>query len=173
MNTKIVWFTGLSGSGKTTIADKLCEELTALGKQIMVIDGDVIRMTKHTELSFSPEDIKENNRLIALMCQENMGKYDYILVPIISPFRESRKSARELLQSGFIEVFINTSLEECVLRDVKGLYRKALAGEIENFIGVSENTPYEKPYKPDISIDTISCDVAGSVKKLLEYLGHC
>jgi len=163
---QLVVFTGLSGSGKTTIACILCKELEAVGKRVMVIDGDVIRNTHHKNLSFSPEDIRENNRLIAMICQTNLGEFDYILVPIISPFRESRALARGILGSSFIEVFINADLEVCISRDVKGLYRK----RIDNFIGVSENTPYEKPLNPDISIDTEKNDVSVSVYKILDYL---
>lgn len=170
MNTFVLWFTGLSGSGKTTIADRLYGELTKAKKKVMVIDGDAVRDTIHANLTFTPEDIKENNRLIALMCTDNIGKYDFILVPIISPFRESRDYARKLLLPQFAEVYIKANLGECVKRDVKGLYGKAFAGLIDNFIGISPQTPYEEPDNPEITVDTQKEDISASVAKILQQI---
>ncbi len=170
MKTLVLWFTGRSGSGKTTIANLVCERLKKRGKKIKVIDGDIIRSTIHRNLEFTPNDIKENNKLISLMCKENLGQYDYILVPIISPFRESRNFARELLSPQFAEFYIKTSLHECVRRDVKGLYKKASEGLIDNFISVSPQTPYEEPDNPEIIIDTEKENISTSVAKVLEYI---
>jgi len=170
MKTLVLWFSGLSGSGKTTIANCVSEELRKRGKTVKIIDGDVIRDTLHKDLKFTPEDIKENNRLIVLMCKENLGLWDYILVPIISPFRESRNFARNLLSGNFAEVYIKTDLNECIRRDTKGLYRKALEGSIDNFIGISPQTPYEMPDNPEIVVDTNHEDISQSVKKVLEYI---
>lgn len=166
----ILWFTGLSGSGKTSIANIVHEELKKIGKKVMVIDGDVIRATLHKELGFTPAHIRENNRLIASMCHDNLEKYDFILVPIISPFRQSRDFARKLLFSCFIEVYVNASIDECIRRDVKGLYRKALAGLIDNFIGIDANVPYEAPDNPEIIIDAELQDPMASAKSVLDYI---
>ncbi|MBF0510808.1 MAG: adenylyl-sulfate kinase [Candidatus Omnitrophica bacterium] len=170
MKTKILWFTGLSGSGKTTIANGFFKKLEAQGQKIKIIDGDAVRGTLHKDLGFSPADIKENNRRIALMCQENVGQWDYILVPVISPFRESRDFARKLLGGAFVEVYIKTSLEECIRRDPKGLYKKALAGDIENFIGISKNTPYEGPKNPEVVVDTACEDIDAGVERIIRYM---
>jgi adenylyl-sulfate kinase len=169
-NTWVLWFTGLSGSGKTTIANKVSEELRRSGKSVVIYDGDVIRNTIHKDLKFTPEDIKENNRKIALLCRENTGLYDFILVPIISPFCESRAYARRLLSPFFIEIYLKTDLSECIKRDIKGLYKKALSGLIDNFIGVSPETPYEEPGNPEICLDTVKENVDESVSRLLAYL---
>ena len=104
--TKVLWFTGLSGSGKSTIADLLKKEFDIRKISYEVFDGDDIREKFHKNLGFAPEDIKENNRLITSMCEKSFGKVDYILVPVISPFRESRSDARKRLGKNFIEVYI-------------------------------------------------------------------
>lgn len=170
MNTLVLWFTGLSGSGKTTISDLVHAELKKMGKKVMVIDGDVVRLTVHKKLGFTLEDIKENNRLISVMCYNNLGNYDVILVPIISPFRESRDYARGLLLSQFVEVYISAGIEECVKRDVKGLYKRALAGLIDNFIGIDPRVPYETPVNPELKIDTKNDDPESSANKILQYI---
>lgn len=172
MKALVLWFTGLSGSGKTTIANMLRKELENAGKEVMVIDGDVIRSTSHKKLNFTPEHIKENNRLIALMCYNNLCKYDIILVPIISPFRESRNSARKLLFPCFVEVYISTDIKECIRRDTKGLYKKALAGLIDNFIGIAPDVPYEIPDNPEIKIDTGNEDSLASANRILKYISR-
>lgn len=169
-NTVVLWFTGLSGSGKTTIAKKLLEEFYKNGKKVLLIDGDVVRGTIHKNLRFTSEDIKENNRLIAINCKENIGKYDIIIVSIISPFRESRESARMILSQHFTEVFVKADLDECIRRDVKGLYKKALAGEIENFIGISPSTPYEEPTKAEIVLNTQEENLLECIKKIKDFL---
>lgn len=169
-NAKILWFTGLSGSGKTSISEKLHEFLISKNKKVLILDGDVIRNTLHKNLGFSPEDIKENNKLISEICTSERGNYDFILVPIISPFAESRSKARDLLGEGFIEIHVNCPMEMCIKRDVKGLYQKALAGEIDNFIGVSENVPYEIPANPEIRIDTDKEEIEKSVQKIISFL---
>jgi adenylyl-sulfate kinase len=168
----VLWFTGLSGSGKTTIANALHGELIKKKKRCMVIDGDIIRNSLHKELTFTPEDIKENNRLIAEMCKENFDNYDYIIVPIISPFYACRKYARQLLSPQFIEVYIKAGIQECIRRDVKGLYKRALSGSIEDFIGISPRVPYEPPNDPEIEIDTESENVECGVKKIMLYLSE-
>lgn len=170
MKTLVLWFTGLSGSGKTTIANLVSEKLKKKGKKVIVIDGDVVRGTIHRNLKFTPEDIKENNKLIVLMCKENLGKHDYILVSVISPFQESRDFARKLLAPQFVEIYVKANLNECVKRDVKGLYKKAIDGEIKNFVGVSPQTPYEEPDNPEIITDTRNEDISTSVERVLGYI---
>lgn len=170
MNTWVLWFTGLSGSGKTSIANKLSDKLGRSGKRIVIFDGDVIRNTIHKGLSFTPDDIKENNRNIALLCHKNLGLYDFILVPVISPFRESRTYARTLLSPFFIEIYVKADLSECIKRDTKGLYKKALSGLMDNFIGISPETPYEEPVHPEICLDTYKEGIDDSVTRLMEYL---
>lgn len=168
--THILWFTGLSGSGKTTIANLLKIKLEQQGKKVEVLDGDVVRETLHKNLGFTPEDIHENNRLLSLLAKEKAKSADVVLLPIISPFREDREKARNLIGKEFIEVFIDVPLQECIRRDVKGHYQKALAGEIKNFIGVAAENPYEAPINPEIRIKTVESDVEENVRQILAFL---
>jgi adenylyl-sulfate kinase len=165
----ILWFTGLSGSGKSTIASQLAASLELRGHKVLVLDGDVVRATLHQALSFTPEDIWENNLRIAALCEEQSGAYDYILVPVISPFAACRQSVREMLGDHYGEIFVDTALEECIRRDVKGLYKKALSGLIDHFIGISANTPYERPHSPEVTIHTATEDVNTAVRKILSF----
>ncbi len=167
---KILWFTGLSGSGKTTIATNLQEKLLSQSKRVLTLDGDVVRETLHKNLGFSPQDIHENNRLIANLAKEQSPNYDYIIVPIISPFQQDRQKARHLLHPNFIEIFINAPIEECIRRDVKGHYQKALRGEIKNFIGIAKENPYEPPSNPEIHIKTKEQTIEQSTQTILTYL---
>lgn len=164
---KILWFTGLSGSGKSTIVEFLKKELDRRGKSYVVFDGDDVRNRLHKHLGFSVEDIKENNRLIIELCKKEKGK-DFIIVPIISPFRASRALARETFAETFVEIYINCSYEECKRRDVKGLYQKAESGEIENFIGL--HVPYEPPENPEIEINSVMETPQESAKEIINFL---
>lgn len=166
----VIWFTGLSGSGKTTIALKLKELLEKRGKGVAVIDGDDIRREKHKHLVFSREDVRENNRFIAELAREKSKESDVVLVPIISPYREDRKMAHSTIGDGFLELFVNAPLETCIKRDVKGLYKKALKGEIENFIGISPSAPYEPPLSPEITIDTSNTSSREAAQKVFDHL---
>lgn len=167
----VLWFSGLSGSGKTTIANELYQCLTKNEhRKVKILDGDVIRNTIHGHLGFSPEDIKENNFLIAKLCVKYKNEYDVIIVPIISPFIESRQRARRIIGDRFFEVYVKSSLETLIKRDVKGLYKKAQSGELPSFIGVDPITSYEPPSKPDIVVDTETEDVKCSTTKLVEFL---
>jgi adenylylsulfate kinase len=170
MKTKVLWFTGLSGSGKTTIAELVKYKLKNNGNTVQVLDGDEIRRTIHTSLKFTPEDIKKNNKLVSIICKENLGKYDFILVPIISPLRKIREITRKFLYPSYIEIYIKTELEECIKRDVKGLYKKALSGQMKNFIGISPNVPYEEPNNPEIIIETSELNKNQAAKIILNYL---
>lgn len=166
----VLWFCGLSGSGKTTIANALKKELENKGMRISIVDGDIVRETLHRHLGFSPEDIRLNNKLIAELCLKQTEDYDFILVPIISPFKSSRNDARVLLRDCFVEVYVNSSLETCINRDVKGHYKKALAGGIKNFIGLSKNVPFEPPISPDIELRTEGVSVSECVQNIIEYM---
>jgi adenylyl-sulfate kinase len=167
---KIVWFTGLSGSGKTTIAKVLAGRLEAMGKTTKTLDGDNIRATSNKHLGFSREDIRENNRLIAEMAKVVSESTDFVLIPIISPYRSDRLMARKIIGSNFVEIFINTPLKECIKRDIKGLYKRALKGEIKNFIGISQDNPYEVPQSPDLEIKTLGFSIEESAQKAFDFL---
>ena len=168
---KVLWFTGLSGSGKTTISIALKNKLEDIGKVVDILDGDVVRNLLHNNLGFSREDIRKNNRLIAELAKKQLNTYDFILVPIISPYKQDRIMARNVIGSdNFIELFVKTPLEECIARDPKGLYKKALSGKIENFIGISDSNPYEEPDCAEIVVDT-SMDLPEEVvRKIFNYL---
>jgi len=170
MRNKVLWFTGLSGSGKTTIANSLSEILIKQNYKVKILDGDEIRESIHSDLGFSPEDIAVNNQKVAFLCKEMIGTYDFIIVPIISPFSRSRKIAREIIGLHFFEIYIKSSLDYVISRDVKGLYKKALNGEIDNFIGIDPTVPYEIPTNPDIIIDTKTEKISESVLKLLKFI---
>lgn len=160
----VYWFTGLSGSGKSTIADAVRQRCEAAGMVVSVLDGDAIRSQAHQHLGFSPEDIMENNRLIAQRCAELRATADVILVPIISPYVSSRAEARALLAPGFFEVYCDADLSCVIQRDVKGLYTRAVRGDIVDMIGYATTRPYESPAAPDIFLrtgtDTIDHSVA-------------
>ena len=166
----VFWMTGLSGSGKTTIANRFCELAEQEGKAICILDGDSIRSNMHRHLSFTPQDIKKNNKLIAQLCLNQMDNYDFVIVSIISPFAECRKIARQMIGDQFIEVYIKVSLDTAIERDAKGIYKKALNGKIENFIGISPNTPYESPEKADITLDTEKFSVDEAANILMEFV---
>lgn len=168
----IFWFTGLSGAGKTTIVGRTVEILLKQGKKIEILDGDVIRQYVNKHLGFSPDDIRENNRIIANLCIEDQGKSDYIFVPIISPFKDSRDKARALIGHSFHLIYCKISLEGAIRRDAKGLYKIALAGEKENLIGVDPRVPYEPPDDADLILDTETESIEICVDRLIKFIGH-
>jgi len=170
MPATIAWFTGLSGSGKSAIADKVAETLRDQGHEVRVIDGDDVRGTAHRHLGFSPEDIRENNRLVALLCQESLSQFDVILVPIISPFRDSRNAARSLLGKSFTEVYIKASLKEVMQRDPKGHYKAVREGTLTGFIGIDDQVPYEPPESADLVLDTESHGLEECANELVDLL---
>ena len=162
----VIWFTGLSGSGKSTIANELDLELNSRGLKTYVLDGDNIRMRLNKDLGFSPEDRKENIRRISEVARLFADSGTIVMTAFISPYSEDRKSARNLIGSDFIEVFVNTPIEECIKRDPKGLYKKAIAGEIKGFTGI--DAPYEEPLSPEICLSNLS--INDSVEILIDYL---
>jgi bifunctional enzyme CysN/CysC len=167
---KIAWFTGLSGAGKSTIAERAAELLTDRGQKVLILDGDAVRESLHRHLGFTPEDIRENNRLMVGLCQENQPDYDYILVPIISPFIDSRSQARNDLGDSFFEVHVSASFDEVRRRDPKGLYQKMSTGEITDLIGVGSGVPYEPPESPELALDTQRMDPENCAKTLADRL---
>jgi adenylyl-sulfate kinase len=168
----VFWFTGLSGAGKTKLAEAACGSLRPEGYAIEVLDGDDIRSVYHVDLGFSAADITTNNALIADLCAERRRRCDAVLVPIISPFRASRKAARQKLQPGFFEIYISANLDTVVKRDVKGLYEKAQRNEITNMIGFHEDSPYEPPEHPDLVVPSGSWPVDDCAALLVDYIRH-
>lgn len=164
----VLWFTGLSGAGKTTLADALAPRLVAAGKRVEVLDGDVVRTHLSKGLGFSREDRDANVARIAFVAHLLQRNGVYVLVSAISPFRATRDAARELIAPRFFEVHVAPPLEACVERDVKGLYKQAIAGEIKNFTGISD--PYEEPLAPELRLDTSQLTVAEGVESILDAL---
>jgi bifunctional enzyme CysN/CysC len=167
---KVIWFTGLSGSGKSTIADALEQELHAQGKRTYILDGDNVRQGLNKDLGFTDADRVENIRRIAEVAKLMMDAGLIVLTAFISPFRQERQMARELVGAEhFFEVFVDTPLEVCEARDPKGLYKKARNGQLPNMTGI--NSPYEPPQAPDHVVDAHSSDIAATVQALVKQLG--
>lgn len=165
----MLWFTGLSGSGKSTIAIALERELHSRGLLCRILDGDNIRSGINNNLGFSAEDRVENIRRIAEVGRLFVDTGIITIAAFISPNNQLREMAAEIIgKDDFVEVFVSTPLEECEKRDVKGLYAKARRGEIKNFTGIS--APFEAPEHPDITLDTSKLPVEESVKILLDYV---
>ena len=162
-----VWFTGLSGAGKTTLARAVYDELKARGHRVEILDGDVVRQYLTKGLGFSKEDRDENIRRIGFVAHLLTRNGVIVLVAAISPYRETREEVRQKI-GDFIEVYVNAPLEVCEQRDVKGLYKKARAGEIKNFTGISD--PYEPPQVPEVECRTDLESVGDSVNKILAKL---
>lgn len=164
----VIWLTGLSGAGKSTLAEALSPRLRGLGKRVESLDGDVVRAHLSRGLGFSREDRELNVARIAFVAHLLQRNGVFAIVSAISPYRASREAARALIGPDFVEVHVAPPLEECVRRDVKGLYAKALAGEIPAFTGVSD--PYEAPLAPELSLDTSRASVDEGVALVLQKL---
>lgn len=165
----MLWFTGLSGSGKSTIAIALERELHKRGLLCRILDGDNIRSGINNNLGFSAEDRKENIRRIAEVSKLFVDTGIITLAAFISPSEDMRQMASDIIGAdNFYEIYVSTPLAECEKRDVKGLYAKARAGEIKNFTGIS--APFEAPKAPKLALDTSKIDIKESVEKLLEYV---
>ena len=168
-NSFLLWFTGLSGSGKSTIANVVEQELHKQGIKTYTLDGDNIRKGINSDLTFSPEDRTENIRRIAEVANLMVDAGLVVLAAFVSPYKKDRDNIKSIVKDvNFVEIFINTSVEECERRDVKGLYKKARAGEIKNMTGIS--APYEAPEQPDIEINTEQESIEDSVKRIVEYI---
>lgn len=162
------WLTGLSGSGKTTVSYAVAQELKKINPdlKIEILDGDEIRENLCKDLGFNKEDRLTNIQRIAFLAGKISKHGVLVLVPVIAPYQEARQKAKELSEN-FCEVFVKASINEVSKRDVKGLYKKALAGEIKNFTGISD--VYEEPKNPDLVLDTENESLEESVAKLINY----
>ena len=166
-----LWFTGLSGSGKSTLTHLLENEFKSRNRNVEVLDGDVVRTNLSKGLGFSKEDRDTNIRRIGFVCDLLSRNGIIAIAAAISPYQDIRNECRGLVESHgavFVEIYTQCSLDELVRRDVKGLYKKALAGEIQNFTGVSD--PYEEPENADVLVESDSEPVEESLQKILSYL---
>lgn len=165
----ILWFTGLSGSGKSTIANTVDHMLYEMGKHSYVLDGDNIRHGLNKNLGFSAEDRAENIRRIGEVAKLFADAGILTLTAFISPYRADRDKVRELVEEGrFVEIYVKAPLEVCESRDPKGLYRKARAGEIKGFTGIDD--PYEEPLNPEIVLDSGSRGIDELARQVVDYL---
>lgn len=165
----LLWFTGLSGSGKSTIANAVERKLFELGKHSYLLDGDNVRHGLNKDLGFSDADRVENIRRIGEVAKLFVDSGSIVLTAFISPFRADRAQAKDMLSSGqFLEVYIDTPLEVCEQRDPKGLYKKARLGEIKNFTGI--DSTYESPLQPDIHVETAHYTVEECAQRIIEQL---
>jgi len=163
-----LWFTGLSGSGKTTITNQLVKELRRRDVALEVLDGDIVRENLSKGLGFSKEDRDTNIRRIAFVANLLSRNGVPVITAAISPYREIRNEAREMMDDRFIEAYVKASVEICEERDVKGLYAKARSGEIKEFTGVSD--PYEPPEDPELVLETESQSPEESAQQIIAYL---
>lgn len=162
----VIWLTGLSGSGKSTIANELELALENNGVKSYVLDGDNVRGGLNSDLGFSDEDRKENIRRIAEVAKLFSDSGTIAITAFISPFRVEREAAKEIIgKENFIEVYVNAPIEVCERRDVKGLYKKARAGEIKQFTGI--DSPYEEPLRPDVIAESDRATISTCVEKIL------
>jgi adenylylsulfate kinase len=165
----VLWFTGLSGAGKSTLAHAVEEQLHQLGCRTFVLDGDNVRHGLSSNLGFSQDDRRENIRRIGEAAKLMMEAGVIAMTAFISPFRADREAVRNLMPHGdFFEVYCKAALETCEARDVKGLYKKARAGEIKNYTGI--DSPYEIPERPDLVVDTEALSIEDSVEAVLGLL---
>jgi bifunctional enzyme CysN/CysC len=164
----IIWLTGLSGSGKSTIARNVEKKLFQRNINVFTLDGDNLRIGLNKNLTFSPQDRTENIRRTAEVARLFTQAGFIVLVSLISPYRSERKRARDIRPEIFREIYIKASIELCAKRDVKGLYAKAIKGEIKDFTGIS--SPYEEPEKPNLVINTLAESINESTKKLEDYI---
>jgi len=162
-----LWLTGLSGSGKSTLAGHIAEELRRRGLRVEILDGDEVRTNLSKGLGFSKEDRDTNIKRIGYVCRLLTRNGVIAISAAISPYREVRDYNRQQI-GNFIEVYVTCSIEELTRRDAKGLYRKALAGELANFTGVSD--PYEPPTHPEVTVDSERQSEEESVRTILDYL---
>ena len=165
----VLWFTGLSACGKSTIANAVDHKLHLAGKHSVVLDGDNIRMGLNKNLGFSAEDRAENIRRIGEVAKLFAHNANFTLTAFISPYRADRDRVREIMGPGeFIEIHVDASVETCEQRDPKGLYKKARAGEIKNFTGISD--PYEAPEKPELVLDSNNKGIEELANEVFAYL---
>lgn len=164
----VLWFTGLSGSGKSTIAKKLQKKLISEKKMAYVLDGDNVRHGLNQDLGFTEEDRAENIRRIGEVSKLFLDAGVIVITAFISPYEQVRQENRKKIGEDFIEVYIKCPIEECEKRDPKGFYKKAKKGEIKNFTGISD--PYEEPKEPELVVDTSLSTIEDEVSMVYEYL---
>jgi adenylylsulfate kinase len=165
----LLWFTGLSGSGKSTLSNLVEVALHNKGLSTYILDGDNIRQGINKDLTFAPEDRSENIRRIAEISNLMLDAGVLTLAAFVSPYLKDREEVKQIVGTdNFIEIYVNTSLEECERRDVKGLYKKARTGEIKNMTGIS--APYEAPIKPGLEVVTDGQPIEESVKTILKFI---
>ena len=162
----VLWLTGLSGSGKSTLAERICERLEQRGQKVERLDGDVLRGV-FPNTGFSKQARDEHIRRVGFMASRLEHHGVIVVASFISPYRAAREFVRNLCDN-FVEVYVKASLDECKRRDVKGLYKKAMAGQIKEFTGIDD--PYEEPPQPEIMVDTEHQTVEQSVEQVIEYL---
>jgi len=168
---QIIWLTGLGGAGKSTIAMALERRLFSDGRQVYVLDGDIVRTGLCQDLGFSSEDRSENIRRIGEVARIMANSGLCVIVAFISPFRIDRDKVRDAMpESCFIEVYVNASLEVCQKRDTKGLYARAIRGEIADFTGIS--SPYEPPVSPEVELNTARLSETEAVDRLVSFLNQ-
>ena len=166
----LLWFTGLSGSGKSTLASKVEAYFFGKGCSTYILDGDNIRAGLNNDLDFSGNSRRENIRRIAEVSKLFLDAGVIISTAFISPFKSDREAARQLVgEENFFEIYVDCPLEVCELRDVKGLYKKARAGQIKHFTGI--DSPFEVPEKPDIAVDTANNSLESCIKEIIEKVG--
>lgn len=162
-----IWLIGLPAAGKTTIALALAEHLRAQGHSVETLDGDEIRLGLSADLGFSAEDRQQHNRRVILVSKVLARNGIIVLIPLISPYRETRAYARSELER-FVEVYVECPVEECIRRDPKGLYAKTLRGEIRNFTGLDD--PYEEPLNPELTLETNLLTVDECVDRIMQVV---
>ncbi|MEZ4796961.1 MAG: adenylyl-sulfate kinase [Flavobacteriaceae bacterium] len=168
-NSFLLWFTGLSGSGKSTIANVVEQKLFKKGVKTYTLDGDNIRKGINKDLTFTPKDRTENIRRIAEIANLMIDAGLVTLAAFVSPYKKDRYNIKNIVKDvNFVEIYINTSIDECERRDVKGLYKKARAGEIKNMTGIT--SPYEAPENPDIEIKTETESVEAAAQRIVDYI---
>ncbi len=166
-----VWFTGLSGSGKTTTAEVLLEQLTMHGRTVTYLDGDIVRTHLSKGLGYSREDRDTNILRIGFVAYEIIRHGGAVITAAISPYRSTREEVRKMVGSDhFIEVFVDTPIEVCEQRDVKGMYARARRGELSTFTGIDD--PYEPPLNPEIRLETVHASVEENAGKIMTYLAQ-
>jgi bifunctional enzyme CysN/CysC len=167
----VLWFTGLSGAGKSTIANLVEKKLAARGRHTFLLDGDNVRHGLNRDLGFTEEDRIENIRRVGEVARLMSDAGLIVLTAFISPFRAERDMVRAMMAEGeFIEIFVDTPLAEAELRDTKGLYAKARAGQLANFTGI--DSPYEPPLAPDLRLDTTRMSAEEAADAVIAALGH-
>ncbi|CAN5840545.1 N/A [soil metagenome] len=164
-----IWFTGLSGSGKTTTARRVGELLQEQGRQVTQLDGDVVRRSLSSDLGFSRADRDENVRRVSRLAAEIVARGEVAVCALVSPYRATRDEARQIVgAAAFVEVFVDTPLEVCAQRDVKGLYAGSQRGEVSALTGVED--PYEPPISPELRLETVGRTVDQNARAVLDYL---